>query len=147
LPVDPRRLDAGATATFDLRRIRDEQTPDRNGHTIPRAVEGGQFRWFIHGAGSGRLIGRAEMLSVSRGVSSSYSCNTPCPPGFYAAWIDPSPVEIAVGDSASADALEVDHDSYGNQYGPFSADVLSWWSSDAGVDSYVCFLKRPATSK
>jgi len=76
--LDPRHLRAGETEVFDLRKIRDEQIPDRNGHTIPLSVEGGQFRWFIHGAGSGRLIGRAEMLSQSQKVSSSYSCNDPC---------------------------------------------------------------------
>jgi hypothetical protein len=131
--LDPRKLDAGATARFDLRKIRDEQVPDRDGHTIPRSVEGGQFRWFIHGAGSGRLIGRAEMLSVSRGVSSSYSCNMPCPPSFDHAQLDPNPTEVGVGETGTQEAQEVDVDGYGNEYGPFAASVVSWWSWDTAV--------------
>jgi hypothetical protein len=71
--LNPRRLAAGETVIYDLRKIRDEQIPDNDGHTIPLSVTGGQFRWFIHGPGSGRLIGRAEMLSLSAGVTSSYS--------------------------------------------------------------------------
>src|SRR5439155_23959072 len=60
--LDPRKLRAGETATYNLREIRDRQIPDRNGHTIPVSVTGGQFKWFIHGGGSGRVIGRAEMV-------------------------------------------------------------------------------------
>ncbi|HMG76124.1 MAG TPA: hypothetical protein VK582_21660, partial [Pyrinomonadaceae bacterium] len=55
--LNPRRLAACETVLYDLRKIRDEQIPDSNGHTIPLSVNGGQFRWFIHGPGSGRLIG------------------------------------------------------------------------------------------
>jgi hypothetical protein len=71
--LNPRRLAAGETVIYDLRKIRDEQIADSSGHTIPLSVTGGQFKWFIHGPGSGRLIGRAEMLSLSAGVTSSYS--------------------------------------------------------------------------
>ena len=69
--LDPHKLAPGATATYDLRKIRDQQIPDRAGHRIPTSVNGGQFRWFIRFGG--RLIGRAEMLSVARGISSSYT--------------------------------------------------------------------------
>jgi hypothetical protein len=41
--LDPQKLPAGGTATFDLRQIRDKQIPDRNGHTIPRSVEAASF--------------------------------------------------------------------------------------------------------
>jgi len=131
--LDPRHLRAGETEVFDLRKIRDEQIPDRNGHTIPLSVEGGQFRWFIHGAGSGRLIGRAEMISQSQKVSSSYSCNDPCPPQFGDAWLDVPVVIMNVNDTAYQNAMEMDYDSYGNHYGPFSAYTIGWWCSDENV--------------
>lgn len=129
--LDPQNLAAGATETFNLRKIRDQQIPDRNGHTIPRSTEGGQFRWFIHGGG--HLLGRAEMLSVSRGISSSYSCNTPCPPRFDRGFVDPEPITVGEGEATGHDVLEVDVDSYSNEYGPFAASVVNSWSGDTGI--------------
>jgi len=133
--LDPRRLAAGETAVYDLRKIRDEQVPDRNGNTIPRSVNGGQFRWFIHGAGSGRLLGRIEMLSQSQGISSSYSCNDPCPPQFGDVWFDIPVVILNVNEEAYQTAYEMDYDSYGNPYGPFSPWIIGWWCSDTNVIS------------
>lgn len=43
--LNPRRLAAGETAIYDLKKIRNQQIPDGNGHTIPRSVTGGQFKW------------------------------------------------------------------------------------------------------
>jgi len=133
--LDPRRLAPGETAVYDLRKIRDEQIPDRNGHTIPRSTAGGQFRWFIHGAGSGRLIGRAEMLSESQEISSSYSCNDPCPPVFGDAWLDPNIPIVLVGNETGQTVWEMDYDSYGNHYGPMSPWVVGWYCSDTNVAS------------
>jgi len=121
--LDPQKLPAGDTATFDLRQIRDKQIPDRNGHTIPRSVEGGQFRWFVHLGG--HLIGRAEMLSVSRGISSSYSCGTPCPPRYDHGYTDPETAMLDALESRPQAVLEIDVDSYDNEYGPYAASVVS----------------------
>jgi len=124
--LDPQRLAPGETVVYDLRKIRDEQIPDRNGHTIPLSVNGGQFKWFIHGPGSGRLIGRAEMLSLSEGISSSYSCSgAGCPATFSYAYLDPDNVELAPGDYAIVHVKEIDCDAYGC-YGPFSPWVTGW---------------------
>lgn len=74
------KLAAGETATLDFRKIRDEQISDWQGHTLPASFTRGQFRWSIHGGGdAARLTGRAEILSLSKRVSSSYSCMTNCP--------------------------------------------------------------------
>lgn len=135
--LDPQKLAAGDTAIFDLHKLRDQQIPDRNGHTIPKAVESGQFRWFIHSGG--HLIGRAEMLSVSRGISSSYSCGNPCPPHYSSGYTNPEPVQVSVDDddaSANMDVLEIDRDSYDNQYGPYSATVDSEWSQDESIATF-----------
>ena len=130
--LNPRRLAAGETVTYDLRKIRDEQIPDRNGNPIPRSIEGGQFRWFIHGPGSGRLIGRAEMLSVSQGVSSSYSCPEAgeCPTQFSYAFLSPSNVYLAPGDYAVVHAEEVDCDDYFNCTPSFTPYVTGWEVTD-----------------
>jgi hypothetical protein len=132
--LDPRKLPVGDTATFDLRKIRDQQIPDRMGHTIPRSVEGGQFRWFIHSGG--HLIGRAEMLSLARGISSSYSCGLPCPPRYSRGYTAPVPVTVPVGNSSPQAVLEIDVDSYDNEFGPYSANVASAWSWDEDIATF-----------
>jgi hypothetical protein len=124
--LDPLKIAAGGTVLFDLRKIRDEQIPDRNGNTIPLSVKGGQFKWFIHGGGSARLIGRAEMLSDSLGVSSSYSCpGGNCPAMLVYSFLEPGNVNLRPGDEATIRALEIDCDAYWC-YGPFAANVSQW---------------------
>jgi hypothetical protein len=104
--LNPRRLAAGETAIFDLKKIRDQGIPDRNGRTIPLSVTGGQFKWFIHGAGSGRLIGRAEMLT-------------------------PDDLFLEPGETATVYVEEIDCDEFGC-IGPFAANVTSWSYVDPG---------------
>ena len=73
-------LAARGTATFDLRKIISEQKPDNKGEVIPASVKGGQFHWSVFGgAASSKLIGRSEVVSLSKRVSSSYSCPSCCP--------------------------------------------------------------------
>jgi hypothetical protein len=130
--LNPRRLAAGETAIFDLKKIRDQRIPDRNGQTIPPSVTSGQFKWFIHGAGSGRLIGRAEMLSLSEGVSSSYSCpSSPCPAFLSAAFLEDDNLFLEPGEPATVYVTEIDCDEFGC-IGPFSANVTSWTYYDPG---------------
>jgi hypothetical protein len=81
------RLAPGATKLFDIRKIRDEQKPDVNGHPLPRNLQIAQARWSIrHNI---RLNGRSEVVSLKDGVSSSYSCSLCCPNTFGAGWIAP----------------------------------------------------------
>ncbi|HEX8069947.1 MAG TPA: hypothetical protein VF546_08350 [Pyrinomonadaceae bacterium] len=78
--LKPRELAAGATATFDLRALLDDAAPDVHGEALPRAVTSGQFHWSVYGGGADvpSLIGRSEVVSPSRHISSSYSCPTCC---------------------------------------------------------------------
>jgi hypothetical protein len=74
-----RGLAVGETASFDLRKIRDEQLPDANGDLLPRTVTSGQFRWhWFPAPGTPQMIGRAAVSSPSRGISISYSCQANC---------------------------------------------------------------------
>jgi len=128
------KLLAGETATFDFRKIRDEQIPDWKGHTLPASFTRGQFRWSIHGGGaSARLTGRAEILSLSEHVSSSYSCGVVCPVSFHYQLLDPSPNIIAIGGFVSITPEEMDTDCYGNEVGPNIAYDCSWSSDNTGV--------------
>lgn len=78
--LQPRELNVGQTAVFDIKRIRDEQRPDAFGNVIPTAVTSGQFSWsLIRNSGTARLIGRSEVTSKSRRDNRSYSCPRCCP--------------------------------------------------------------------
>lgn len=130
--LDPRPLAAGETVFYDLREIRDKQIPDRDGRTIPRSVKGGQFKWSIYGfgPGSGRLIGRAEMISQSQGISSSYSCpGGNCPMEFSYAFLSNDSIYLGEGDAEATTAYEVWCDAWGCT-GPFGANVNNW-----GIDN------------
>jgi hypothetical protein len=63
----PRKLAAGATAVFDLQKIRDAQMKDYAGKVLPVSVAIGQFRWAVRGVTDRQivLIGRAEMVSLA----------------------------------------------------------------------------------
>jgi len=106
--VEPRKLQPGETATFDMREIREEGLRDSNGGYVPRTADFGQFKWSVRGLTNGKhlLIGRAEMVSLSKHISTSYSCNDPCPP-YYEGSIDPYPPPVVfIGDSANATVKE-----------------------------------------
>jgi hypothetical protein len=45
-------LEPGATTTFDVRKLRDEQTPDINGRVLPPGMQKAQVRWSARGNGS-----------------------------------------------------------------------------------------------
>lgn len=136
--LNPRSLKPGETATYDLRKIRDQQLPDSKGHTIPLTVTGGQFKWFIHGAGAGRLIGRAEMLGLSEGISSSYSCaGGYCPAVFSGLFVEPGYSELAVDDSIVLTAIEEDVDGAGNQY--YYQASGTWTDFNSSVASLIDF--------
>lgn len=90
--LDPRKLRPGETAVFDMQDFRDRQTADASGNKLSPDTTQGQFKWSIFGVTNGKLllIGRAEMVSRSQHISTSYSCNDPCPP-YYWGYLDPFP--------------------------------------------------------
>lgn len=137
--LDPRKLAPGETVAIDLGQMRDEQKPDNAERRVPRNVKTGQFKWAVRGATGGtvRLIGRAEMASRSHKVSSSYSCNDPCPPNFDA-FVTPGSEVVALSNSATLTAWETSIDSAGTVMGPFAASGT--WSAS---DQSVCTLNSP----
>jgi hypothetical protein len=78
--LQPRALNVGQTAVFDIKKIRDEQRPDAFGSVMPRTATNGQFSWsLIRSSGTARLVGRSEVTSKSRKDNRSYSCPRCCP--------------------------------------------------------------------
>lgn len=131
---NPRKLAPGETATIDIKKLRDEGQTDNKGRTLPKDITSGQARWSIHGAGSARLIGRSEVLSVSRRISSSYSCACDCPTAPTGVWIDPSAMTLLIGDTGSFAGWETSSDCVGNTIGPYSASG-DWWVDNPNIGS------------
>lgn len=129
--LDPRKLRPGETAVFDMQKFRDEQTADGSGNKLSPDVTQGQFKWSIFGVTNGKLllIGRAEMVSRSQNISSSYSCNDPCPPYLWG-FLDPFPPPIIiVNATAQASAWETATYDSGYTMGPYS--IGAGWTVDS----------------
>jgi hypothetical protein len=115
--IRPRQLKPGETAYFDLRKLRDEQTPDRTGKTLPLTLDRGQFHWSVVATpGGGQIVGRAEVRGRSAHVVSSYSCPTCCPDhgpygGFY-----PHAFGVTVSSFEPTESFAEMLDCYGNVY-------------------------------
>ncbi len=128
-----KELAAGETAIFDLRDIRDEQVPDKDGNTIPRSVRSGQFRWSLIGDDTSRLIGRSEVVSLSKGVSSSFSCPVCCPDSFAGFEFSPSSSAGPVGGTAMLAVDGFYSDCYFNLSAPFGVSPYGLWVQNPSV--------------
>lgn len=123
--IKQKELAVGEAASFDLRQIRDQQQPDRTGKTLPPALEHGQFHWsMVATPGEARIVGRAEVVSRSGQVASSYSCTSCCPDSGPYSHFDPNAYALYVNGFAFTNGVGDYHDCYNNHYfGSFS------WSS------------------
>ena len=131
--IDPRKLQPGETAVFDMRKIRAAGTAYKNGGHVPQTTAVGQFKWTVRGVTNGKnlLIGRAEMVSRSQHISTSYSCNDPCPP-YYEGNIDPYPPPVVFLDStANATVQETAYYDSGFHTGPYN--VTGEWSNTSSI--------------
>jgi hypothetical protein len=123
----------GQTATFDLRKMRDEQQPDRLGNTLPVDLDRGQFHWsLVATVGEAHLVGRAEVGSRSVRVASSYSCPVCCPDSGPIGGFDPNAYQLYIDGFAAIGSNGQYYDCYNNWY---STGI--WWASlgtdDPGV--------------
>ena len=73
--LNPKQLQAGETALFNLRAMHDSSTPDQNGKAFPN-LSAGQFIWSIAATQNdeGGILGRAVMESRRENTLRSYSC-------------------------------------------------------------------------
>src|SRR5262249_54730938 len=117
---------------FDLRKIRDEQRTDAYGKRMPVSAQSGAFRWALRDARAGaHFLGRSEITSVSKKVSSSYSCNLCCTDSYGSGWSDPGSLNLGIGSAANAAVNERMYDCYGDVYDE-PAQPNSW-GYDAAV--------------
>jgi hypothetical protein len=132
----PGKLKPGETAVFDLQKIRDQQMKDNAGHPLPKDVSLGQFMWAVRGVTNGKLllIGRAEMVSRSQHISTSYSCNNPCPP-YYVLTVDGFPGDFEVAESyGNITAWETAYYDSGFSMGPIAS--YPTWSVDDPIATF-----------
>lgn len=132
----PRKLGPGETAVIDPQQVRDKQLPDDGGHRLPKNTSVGQFRWAVRGVTNGKLvlIGRAVMVSRTQHVTTSYSCNDPCPPT-YVLYIDGFPGFVGQFQSVYSTAWEYAQYGSGFNLGPYAA-YPSWYDDDSLCDYY-----------
>jgi hypothetical protein len=122
-----RELQAGETATFDLRKLRDLGVKDVKGHSLPTYVLGGQFRWSIaQGGGETKLNGRAEIASVKANRRSSYSCEVCCPNSFMYGSLVANSLSMEVGDTSATTVWGSYQDCYGSYIGDYSTYPTTW---------------------
>lgn len=133
--VGVKTIDGGQTATYDLRRLRDEQVADAQGEVIPPDAAGGQLHWSKVGPEEGVLIGRSEQADVGSGVSSNYACLNCCDDNPTDPDVTPDTAADAVGGSHVFSATQRYQDCYGGKTGPMPVPDAAWSSSDAAVAS------------
>jgi len=131
--IKQRELAIGESASFDLRAIRDEQRADRTGKTLPQTINGGQFHWsIVQTPGDARIVGRAEVVSSSRRVVSSYSCPVCCPENGPNAYFNPNAYQLYIDGFAVVGADGTYWDCYYNYY-TGSASFISLSTLNTGV--------------
>lgn len=90
------------------------------------------------------LIGRAEMVSASQRISTSYSCNDPCPP-YYVLTVDGFDTFVGHALTDTATAWETAQFNSGFNIGPYAAypswyddnSLCSYYSPDFGHTSQI----------
>ncbi len=79
------------TVQIDVKKLRDTQTPDTRGITIPQNINSGQIKWTIRSEKYSpdqplqkfELTGRSEQIDTVKGISSSYACHNCCQKNAY----------------------------------------------------------------
>lgn len=126
--IEPRQ-----TTVLDLRDLRDGQTPDALGATLPPGAARGQIAWSVRGPDGLAMIGRSEQFDAARGVSSSYACVSCCPQSFYSASVVPVDVNVVgVGATTQFRAMQTDKNCYGQIMTPYPTGA-SWASANSSI--------------
>jgi hypothetical protein len=142
--IDTRYLEVGETAVFDLRDLRDQQTPDPRGVKLAKNVMAGQFEWTtLFGDGSQRLIGRAEEIDPSGKASvivDTDACD--CPSETLSAFFTPDSLFTTIGEDGYFTTTGVAYPACGGSGQDYTIDPTSFSINTPGIFS----LKGGASS-
>lgn len=130
-----RDLRPGETTAIDFREIRDEQTPDTIGRTIPLEIDRGQIAWSVKGGQNKSLSGRSEQISLSGGTASTYACYNCCPDSVYQRELLPSYIELEYGSNGFLGPAQTDMNCYYSPVGPYVPSGVYWFSDNTNVIS------------
>jgi hypothetical protein len=146
-----KKIAAHKTIEIDVKKIRDEQTPDFRNRTIPLNLTSGQIKWTLRQTYQTNnlkndrfaLVGRSEQIDTVNGISSSYACQNCCSGGDTSAFITndiaptcipgkngcPIPVyEFEAGETVQYYSFIVHRDCYGSE--DFCSGYTNNWSSN-----------------
>lgn len=138
-----KRIAPNQTIEIDVKALRDNQTPDEAGRTIPLSATKGQLKWSmkqiadVPPAEEARqqlaLIGRTEQIDVENGISSNYACQSCCRDSYYDSYLFPIIAEVEADEQVDFDVYQSDVDCY-NEITTYQRTPLngftSWSSSD-----------------
>ncbi len=128
-----KELKAGQTVEIDFRKLRDDQTPGDRGEVIPPNIDVGQIAWSAHGIEMKTMSGRSEQISLGNGVASTYACANPCPNVIDQVSVEPIEFNMAVGDTEQLVGWQTELNSYGQSFGPYISQTVTWQTIDTGV--------------
>jgi Bacterial Ig-like domain (group 2) len=127
---------------IDVKKLRDDQTPDRQGRVIPLNTTNGQLQWVLRRKdnlpeddlrGTFALIGRSEQIDFVKNTSSNYACQNCCGGETSTGFLYPnSDIEISQGDTQQFEAFEEGITCYGFLY-IYQINSASWSSSNTSA--------------
>jgi hypothetical protein len=142
-----KKLLPNQTIEIDIKKLRDEQTPDEAGRTIPSYIASGQLKWSMKQTAEVpaeeearqqlALIGRTEQIDVINGISSNYACQNCCGDSYYDSYVTPYSVEVEVDQQLDFDVYQADINCYG-EISPYYRRTwlngsTTWGSRDTSV--------------
>ncbi len=120
--------------TINFRALRDSQTPDAKGQTIPINLTEGQIAWSSHGKTNKALSGRSHQSSLTDGVSSTYDCRNCCPNNdIYSDTAIPGIIATEPFNTQFFQAEMQTENCYGQIISTFPVNVFGWDSSNASI--------------
>jgi hypothetical protein len=128
-----KELKAGQTVEIDFRKLRDDQSPGDRGEVIPLTVDTGQIAWSAHGIEMKTMSGRSEQISLASGVASTYACANPCPNVIDQVSVEPVEFNMGVGDTEQLVGWQTELNSYGQSFGPYISQTVTWQTFDTGI--------------
>jgi hypothetical protein len=133
------------TVHIDVKKLRDDQTPDEKGRIIPLSVSSGQLQWTLRRKDSLpdddvrtnlSLIGRSEQVDLTKGIVNNYACQNCCSGSIASAEIKPlNPFddgELEYPDSRRYVVYQTDETCYGGSQ-PYIVQGVTWSVNNSSI--------------